>query len=68
MLTDIGNGSEAKNECKLALTSPKFVGFKKDVLCARLIDGSLPQMIAVSVPAPQVSIADEVNAVVKSGR
>jgi hypothetical protein len=68
MLLDIGNGSEAKNECKQALTSPKFVGFKKDVFCARLLDGSLPQMTAIPVPAPQVSIAQEVDAVVKSGR
>ncbi len=68
MLLDIGNGSEAKNECKQALISPKFVGFKKDVFCARLLDGSLPQMTAIPVPAPQVSIAQEVDAVVQSGR
>jgi len=68
VLMDIGNESAAKNECGLALTFREFAGFKRDVFCARLIDGSLPQLSAVPVPAPQVSIAEEVDAVVKSGR
>jgi hypothetical protein len=68
MLIDVGNVSEAKDECKLAMAFPKFVGFKRDVFCARLIDGSLLQLTAVPGPTPQGSIAQEIDDLVKSGQ